>query len=99
MSKRGRECRTSFRCMAHLTGIVMNCEVISAQVRMTRAPPTMYILRSRMFVHARLQRFCYMGTNHNVPVWQAYEFHTALKDFGIDTNLVIYPNEGHTITD
>jgi dipeptidyl aminopeptidase/acylaminoacyl peptidase len=36
--------------------------------------------------------------DRSVPVGQAYEFHTALQDLGIDTNLVIYPNEGHTIT-
>jgi len=30
-------------------------------------------------------------------VGQEYEFDTALKDFGVETNLVIYPNEGHTI--
>ena len=37
--------------------------------------------------------------DRNVPVGQAYEFHTALQDLGIDTNLVIYPSEGHSITD
>ena len=32
-----------------------------------------------------------------VPVGQAYEFHTALKDAGVETKLIIYPREGHSI--
>jgi dipeptidyl aminopeptidase/acylaminoacyl peptidase len=66
-----------------------------------------YDARSAYDVHSPLTyvRTCRTPTlllhgqeDHNVPVWQAYEFHTALKEFGIDTNLVIYPNEGHAIT-
>ena len=66
-----------------------------------------YDARSAYDVHSPITyvRACHTPTlllhgqqDHNVPVWQAYEFHTALKEFGIDTNLVIYPNEGHSIT-
>jgi len=32
-----------------------------------------------------------------VPVGQAYEFYTALKDLGVETELVIYPRERHNI--
>lgn len=32
-----------------------------------------------------------------VPVGQAYEFYTGLRDAGVDTELVIYPREGHSI--
>jgi dipeptidyl aminopeptidase/acylaminoacyl peptidase len=32
-----------------------------------------------------------------VPVGQAYEFHTGLKVIGVDTELVIYPREGHSL--
>ncbi len=32
-----------------------------------------------------------------VPVSQAYEFYTGLKDAGIETELVIYPRERHSI--
>jgi dipeptidyl aminopeptidase/acylaminoacyl peptidase len=32
-----------------------------------------------------------------VPVGQAYEFYNALKDFGVETELVIYPRERHNI--
>jgi dipeptidyl aminopeptidase/acylaminoacyl peptidase len=32
-----------------------------------------------------------------VPVGQAYEFYTGLKDVGVETELVVYPREGHTI--
>ena len=32
-----------------------------------------------------------------VPVSQAYEFYTGLKDVGVETELVIYPREGHAI--
>ncbi len=66
-----------------------------------------YDARSAFDVHSPITyiRACRTPTlllhgqqDRNVPVWQAYEFHTALKDFGIDTALVTYPNEGHTIT-
>jgi dipeptidyl aminopeptidase/acylaminoacyl peptidase len=32
-----------------------------------------------------------------VPIGQGYEFYTALKVIGVDTELVIYPREGHSI--
>jgi dipeptidyl aminopeptidase/acylaminoacyl peptidase len=32
-----------------------------------------------------------------VPVGQAYEFHTGLKDVGVETEMVVYPREGHNI--
>jgi dipeptidyl aminopeptidase/acylaminoacyl peptidase len=32
-----------------------------------------------------------------VPVGQAYEFYRGLKDVGVETELVIYPREGHGI--
>ena len=32
-----------------------------------------------------------------VPVGQAYEFYTALRDVGVETQLVVYPREGHAI--
>ena len=32
-----------------------------------------------------------------VPVGQAYEFYNALKDMGVETELVIYPRERHNI--
>jgi len=34
-----------------------------------------------------------------VPVAQAYEFYHALKSFGVETELVIYPREGHNISE
>jgi dipeptidyl aminopeptidase/acylaminoacyl peptidase len=35
--------------------------------------------------------------DRGVPVGQAYEFHTGLKDAGVETELVVYPREGHAI--
>jgi dipeptidyl aminopeptidase/acylaminoacyl peptidase len=32
--------------------------------------------------------------DRGVPVGQAYEFYTGLKDAGVETELVIYPREG-----
>src|SRR3989442_252452 len=32
-----------------------------------------------------------------VPVGQAYEFYTGLKDVGVEAEMVIYPREGHNI--
>ena len=32
-----------------------------------------------------------------VPVGQAYEFRTGLKAMGVETEMVVYPREGHTI--
>ena len=32
-----------------------------------------------------------------VPLGQAYEFYTALKDAGVEAELVVYPREGHSI--
>jgi dipeptidyl aminopeptidase/acylaminoacyl peptidase len=33
-----------------------------------------------------------------VPVVVAYEFHTALQELGVETNLVVYAHDGHAIT-
>ena len=35
--------------------------------------------------------------DRGVPVGQAYEFYRGLKDVGVETELVIYPREGHNI--
>jgi dipeptidyl aminopeptidase/acylaminoacyl peptidase len=35
--------------------------------------------------------------DRGVPVGQAYEFYTGLKDAGVETELVIYPRERHSI--
>ncbi len=35
--------------------------------------------------------------DQGVPVGQAYEFYTGLKDAGVETELVIYPRERHNI--
>lgn len=32
-----------------------------------------------------------------VPVGQAYEFYNGLKDVGVETEMVVYPREGHNI--
>ncbi len=32
-----------------------------------------------------------------VPLGQAYEFYTALKDAGVEADLVVYPREGHSL--
>jgi dipeptidyl aminopeptidase/acylaminoacyl peptidase len=32
-----------------------------------------------------------------VPVGQAYEFYRGLKDAGVETELIVYPREGHNI--
>ena len=32
-----------------------------------------------------------------MPVGQAYEFYNGLKDVGVETELVVYPREGHNI--
>jgi dipeptidyl aminopeptidase/acylaminoacyl peptidase len=32
-----------------------------------------------------------------VPVGQAYEFYSGLKDVGVETEMVVYPREGHNI--
>ena len=38
------------------------------------------------------------GVNDSgVPIGQAYELYTALKDLGVETKMVVYPREGHTI--
>lgn len=38
------------------------------------------------------------GVNdRGVPVGQAYEFYRGLKDVGVETELVVYPREGHAI--
>lgn len=38
------------------------------------------------------------GVNdRGVPVGQAYEFYRGLKDVGVETELVVYPREGHNI--
>jgi dipeptidyl aminopeptidase/acylaminoacyl peptidase len=35
--------------------------------------------------------------DRGVPVGQAYEFYTGLKDVGVETRLVVYPREGHNL--
>jgi dipeptidyl aminopeptidase/acylaminoacyl peptidase len=35
--------------------------------------------------------------DRGVPVGQAYEFYTGLKDAGVETGLVVYPREGHNL--
>jgi dipeptidyl aminopeptidase/acylaminoacyl peptidase len=35
--------------------------------------------------------------DRGVPVGQAYEFYTGLKDVGVETEMVVYPREGHNI--
>lgn len=37
--------------------------------------------------------------DRGVPVGQAYEFYTGLKDVGVETELVIYPREGHSLNE
>ena len=39
----------------------------------------------------------YHAISAGVPVSQAYEFYTGLRDTGIETELVIYPRERHSI--
>jgi dipeptidyl aminopeptidase/acylaminoacyl peptidase len=34
-----------------------------------------------------------------VPVSQAYEFYHALKALGVETEMVVYPREGHNINE
>jgi dipeptidyl aminopeptidase/acylaminoacyl peptidase len=38
------------------------------------------------------------GNDSGVPVTQSYEFHRALIDLGVETELVVYPHEGHGIS-
>jgi dipeptidyl aminopeptidase/acylaminoacyl peptidase len=33
-----------------------------------------------------------------VPVTQGYEFHYGLRSVGVETEMVVYPNEGHGIS-
>jgi dipeptidyl aminopeptidase/acylaminoacyl peptidase len=35
--------------------------------------------------------------DRGVPVGQAYEFYRGLKDVGVETEMVVYPREGHSI--
>jgi len=35
--------------------------------------------------------------DRGVPVGQAYEFYTGLKDVGVETEMVVYPREGHNL--
>lgn len=35
--------------------------------------------------------------DEGVPIGQAYEFYTGLKDVGVETEMVVYPREGHTL--
>ena len=37
--------------------------------------------------------------DRDVPLEQSYQFYRALKDHGVETQLVIYPREGHAITE
>ena len=40
-----------------------------------------------LIIHGEIDPVC--------PVEQAYSFHRALKDLGVETELVVYPREGH----
>jgi dipeptidyl aminopeptidase/acylaminoacyl peptidase len=66
------------------------------------ADPTAYLERSpimyvnncstpTLILHGELDNCC--------PVSQAHEFHQALVQAGVETELVIYPREGHGITE
>ena len=35
--------------------------------------------------------------DRGVPVGQAYEFYTGLKDVGVETEMIVYPREGHSL--
>jgi dipeptidyl aminopeptidase/acylaminoacyl peptidase len=35
--------------------------------------------------------------DRGVPVGQAYEFYSGLKDVGVETELIVYPREGHSL--
>jgi dipeptidyl aminopeptidase/acylaminoacyl peptidase len=35
--------------------------------------------------------------DRGVPIGQASEFYTGLKDVGVETEMVVYPREGHNI--
>ena len=37
--------------------------------------------------------------DRGVPMGQAHEFYTGLKDMGVETELVVYPREGHGINE
>jgi dipeptidyl aminopeptidase/acylaminoacyl peptidase len=52
--------------------------------------PIAHVKRVRtptLIVHGEVDR--------DVPVSQGYEFFRALKDLGVETQLVVYPREGH----
>ena len=36
-------------------------------------------------------------TDRGVPVGQGYEFYNGLKDVGVETEMVVYPREGHNL--
>ena len=42
-----------------------------------------------LIIHGEVDPVC--------PVEQAYSFHRALKDLGVETELVVYPREGHGV--
>src|SRR5439155_11453912 len=35
--------------------------------------------------------------DEEVPIGQSYEFYYALKNLGVETEMVVYPREGHNI--
>jgi dipeptidyl aminopeptidase/acylaminoacyl peptidase len=48
--------------------------------------------------HCRTPTLLIHGINDaGVPVGQAYEFYTGLKDVGVETEMVVYPREGHSL--
>lgn len=58
-----------------------------------RAPSAIYFMKS-----ARTPTFIYVGERDiEVPPTQSIEYWHALKDLGVPTSLVIYPDEGHGI--
>lgn len=58
-----------------------------------RAPSAIYFMKT-----ARTPTFIYVGERDiEVPPTQSIEYWHALKDLGVATSLVIYPDEGHGI--
>ena len=54
--------------------------------------------RSRYIKKAQTPTFIYVGERDiEVPPTQSIEYWHALKEMGVPTSLVIYPDEGHGI--
>ena len=57
---------------------------------LSRFSPITHVKRVKtptLIIHGEIDPVC--------PVEQAYSFHRALKDLGVETELVVYPREGH----